>query len=242
MDSCELAGQIRPWPDARCHRIRRETARQHATRGTDDYNSRLSEAGNAPARRIPLRLPTSFTEPSDHAARARRWSRSSRSAALPAHASMFSGDTLDAVANGIAWVRAAHRADRRHRALLDRARDAGEDRAQAPPSAGRGDPHAVPAVAGVRRPALADRLALGLHQADRLSRWPTAPTSTRTITSRWPTRRAAGKLSEAELAHLRDELDAMARARRAAAELQRAARAARRAAARPTPRAAEGTA
>ena len=55
-----------------------------------------------------------------------------------------------------------------HRPVLDGARPAGEDRAQAPPPAVRGDPHAVPAVAGVRRAAVAARLAVGVHETGRL--------------------------------------------------------------------------
>ena len=63
-----------------------------------------------------------------------------------------------------------HRGDRpgpdcRHRGLLAGAHPAREDRAQAPSPAAGGHPGAVPAVARVRRIALADRLALGLHQA-----------------------------------------------------------------------------
>ena len=102
------------------------------------------------------------------------------------------------------------RADRRHRAVLAGARAAGEDRAQAPPSAEGRHPDLVPAVAGVRRPAVADRLAVGLHASRSSTDWPTAPTSTRTITTRWRTRRDAGELLDDELAHLREELDAMA--------------------------------
>ena len=50
-------------------------------------------------------------------------------------------------------------------ALLDGAHPAGEDRAQAAPSAVRGHPHAVPAVARVRRPAVAAGLDLGVLEA-----------------------------------------------------------------------------
>ena len=67
-------------------------------------------------------------------------------------------------------VRHLRRPDRRDRAVLAGARAAGEDRPQAPPSAAGRHPHAVPAVAGVRRPAVADRLAVGVHEAGRLPR------------------------------------------------------------------------
>ena len=62
-------------------------------------------------------------------------------------------------------VRAVRRPGRAHRPLLDGARPAGEDRPQAPPSPVRSDPHAVPAVAGVRRAALADCVDLGVLEA-----------------------------------------------------------------------------
>ena len=62
-------------------------------------------------------------------------------------------------------LRHLRRAGRAHRPLLDGAHPAGEDRAQAPPSAVRGDSHAVPAVARLRRPAVAAGLDLGLLEA-----------------------------------------------------------------------------
>src|SRR5689334_11521025 len=65
--------------------------------------------------------------------------------------------------------RAVHRAGRGDRRLLDRPRAAGEDRACPPSSAARRHHDALPAVARLRRLALAARLAVGLHQADRLS-------------------------------------------------------------------------
>ena len=62
-------------------------------------------------------------------------------------------------------LRDLRRPGRAHRPVLDGAHPAGKDRAQAAPSAVRGDPHVVPAVAGVRRAALAAGLAVGVHKA-----------------------------------------------------------------------------
>ena len=56
---------------------------------------------------------------------------------------------------GLRPVRRTGRADR---AVLDGARPTGEDRPQATSSAIRGDSHALPAVAGIRGPALANRM------------------------------------------------------------------------------------
>ena len=78
---------------------------------------------------------------------------------------MFAGETLDKVANGISWV------------VLVLVPVVGitvfwlvhilpEKVAETEaPSPGQGDPGAVPAVAGLRRAALATRLALGLFEA-----------------------------------------------------------------------------
>ena len=85
-----------------------------------------------------------------------------------AHASFLPPEMMDTAAMGLAWFVICRRPDRRDRAVLDGARAAGEDRPQAPPSAAGRHPHAVPAVAGVRRPAVADRLAVGVHEAGRL--------------------------------------------------------------------------
>ena len=60
---------------------------------------------------------------------------------------------------------ADHRADRRHRRLPARPHPPGEDRREETAPAGQGHPVPVPAVAGVRRPALAAGLAVGLLQA-----------------------------------------------------------------------------
>ena len=57
------------------------------------------------------------------------------------------------------------RADRRHRAFLDRARAAGEDCREAPAPAKRRDTRPVPALARVRRTSVADRLAVGVFEA-----------------------------------------------------------------------------
>ena len=85
-----------------------------------------------------------------------------------ARASLLSPELEDKVATFIALVRHLRRPGRAHRPVLDGAHPAGEDRAQAPPSAVRGHPHAVPAVAGVRRAAVAVGLAVGVHEAGRL--------------------------------------------------------------------------
>ena len=82
-----------------------------------------------------------------------------------AHASIFHGETLDAIANGISWVVIViapiigiavfwlvH--------ILPE-KIAREEKASADPR----DPVPVPALACLRRTALADRLALGLHEA-----------------------------------------------------------------------------
>ena len=53
----------------------------------------------------------------------------------PAAASFLSGEALDTAAIVLAWVVMVARAGHRHRPLLDGARAAGEDRAQAPPPA-----------------------------------------------------------------------------------------------------------
>ena len=112
------------------------------------------------------------------------------------------------------------RADRRHRAVLDGARAAGEDRAQAPPSAARRDPDAVPAVAGVRRPAVADRLAVGLHEAGRLQDGLRHRQARGLLPRAWARRRRPASCWTHELAHLREELDAHGGQGRAAAELK----------------------
>ena len=62
------------------------------------------------------------------------------------------------------------------RPVLDGAHPAGEDRPQAPPSAVRGHPHAVPALAGVRRAVVAVAVAVGLLETGHATRWPTART------------------------------------------------------------------
>ena len=92
----------------------------------------------------------------------------------------------------------------------------------------RRDPDAVPAVAGLRRPAVADRLAVGLHQADRL---PLAYGTDKheDYHLEMAEKAAPARSARAELAHLRDELDAMSARGALPPELTRAARAARRA-------------
>ena len=82
-----------------------------------------------------------------------------------AHASLFHGETLDAIANGISWV------------VLVIAPIIGiavfwlvhilpeKIAAKEKASADAGDPVPVPALAFLWRAALADRVALGLHQA-----------------------------------------------------------------------------
>ena len=81
-----------------------------------------------------------------------------------AHASMFKGETLDNDRRRAHLGRAGHCADRRYRRLLC-SHPAGEDRREETAPAGQGHPVPVPALAGVRRHALAARLAVGLHQA-----------------------------------------------------------------------------
>jgi hypothetical protein len=62
----------------------------------------IEQAGIASARRYVVHQ--DFSTPSGRSP-ARAWLGALAAlASLPAHASMFSGDTLDAVANGIAWV------------------------------------------------------------------------------------------------------------------------------------------
>ena len=90
------------------------------------------------------------------------WSLASPS---PAHASLAVARGRRQAGDLPRPLRHLRRAGRAHRPVLDGAHPAGEDRAQAAPSAVRGHPHAVPAVAGVRRAALADRLAVGVLEA-----------------------------------------------------------------------------
>ena len=83
----------------------------------------------------------------------------------PAHASLFHGETLDAIANGISWVVIVIAP------IIGIAifwlvhimpeKIAAEEKASADPR----DPVPVPALACLRRTALADRVALGLHEA-----------------------------------------------------------------------------
>ena len=86
-------------------------------------------------------------------------------AAPAADASFLSGDALATAANYMAIVVIIVVPIAADRAVLAGARPAREDRAQAAPPAEGRDPGAVPAVAGVRRPAVAARLAVGLHEA-----------------------------------------------------------------------------
>ena len=85
-----------------------------------------------------------------------------------AHASLMSPEVEDAMAMYLSLLHRLLRSGRAHHPVLDGARAAGKDRAQAAPSAVRGDPHVVPAVARLRWAAVADRLAVGVHQAGRL--------------------------------------------------------------------------
>ena len=62
-------------------------------------------------------------------------------------------------------LRALRRPGRRDRPVLAGAHPSGKNRAPAAPSAVRGDPHPVPAVARFRRVAMAAGLAVGVHQA-----------------------------------------------------------------------------
>ena len=86
----------------------------------------------------------------------------------PARASFLSPEAEDTLATVLARFHHVRGSGGAHRPVLDGAHPAGEDRAQAAPSAVRSHPHAVPAVAGVRRAALADCLDVGVHEAGRL--------------------------------------------------------------------------
>ena len=83
----------------------------------------------------------------------------------------------DAMAMYVARLHPLLRSGRAHRPVLDGAHPAGEDRAQAAPSAVRGDPHVVPAVA--RRSAGCSGRSPGCGRTPSRSAtsWPTAPTS-----------------------------------------------------------------
>ena len=118
------------------------------------------------------------------------------------------------------------RADRRHRAVLAGAHPAGEDRREAPPSAEGRHPDAVPAVAGVRRAAVAARLAVGLHEAGRLPGRLRHRQARRVLPRAWRDARKPASSLRTKSQHLREELDAMAakgalgpRAREARAKL-----------------------
>ena len=69
--------------------------------------------------------------------------------------------------------------------------------------------HAVPAVAGLRRPAVAARLAVGVHQADRLPRRVRHRQARRLLRARWPRSSARASLLREEARHLREELESM---------------------------------
>ena len=103
-------------------------------------------------------------------------------AALPANAAFLQGEALDSAASVLALVVHLHRADRRDHGVLDRARAAGEDRAQASSSATRRDPHAVHLVAGVRRVCSGRSRSCGPTRSPCCTSSPTAGTSTMTIT------------------------------------------------------------
>jgi hypothetical protein len=82
-----------------------------------------------------------------------------------AHASLFKGETLDAVANGISWVAIIIAPLIGITIFLARPHFTGEDRREEKTSANQGDPMPLLALALLRRIALASRLALGLLEA-----------------------------------------------------------------------------
>ena len=130
-------------------------------------------------------------------------------AAPPAHASFLSGEMLDTAADILAivvlflvpvvgivlfWivhVLPEKIADKRHHPQT------------------RGDHHALPAVARVRRAALAARLALGVHQADRLSHGLRHRQARRLLRRDGPEAPRGQARCAKRACHLREELEAM---------------------------------
>ena len=105
--------------------------------------------------------------------------------------------------------RACHRADRRDRAVLAGPRAAGEDRAQAPPSRSATRSRRCACCRSCSAACSGRSRGCGHSRSPWHTALPTAPTSTRTTTTRWPRSTATGKLLREEIFHLREELEAM---------------------------------
>ena len=126
-----------------------------------------------------------------------------------AHASFLPPEMMGTMATYVAWFVICRRPDRRDRAVLDGARAAGEDRAQAPPSAARRHPHLCLlslAFGGLLWPLawlwaytkpVGYRIAYGTERHD-------------DYYHELGEKAQAGELLEHDLAHLREELDALA--------------------------------
>ena len=125
-------------------------------------------------------------------------------------------------------LRHLRRADRRDRGLLARPRPAGEDRREASsPAAGR-DQRRCACCRSCSAACCGRSRGCGRTRARSATGWRTAPTSTRTTSPRWATRRRPASSSRDEIAHLRNELDAMAAKGTLPPELAAAAGRARR--------------